>query len=121
MFCRHKQAESLSRTIRQPVSYGQQAKTPERAQMTNPGKTNPYDFNSAHIFKETSLSMFKSLYYLAGSFVIMGLMTSPLCAMPTKIEKKDSYKVEQVKKKKGKKAQKGSKKINMEILKDGYR
>jgi hypothetical protein len=32
----------------------------------------------------------------------MGLLTSPLYAMPTKIEKKDSYKVDLVKKKKGK-------------------
>ena len=63
--------------------------------------------------------MLKSLYYLVGSFVIMGLVSSPLYAMPTKIEKKNS--VDLVKKKKGKKAKKSSKKINMDILKDGYR
>lgn len=63
--------------------------------------------------------MFKSLCYLAGSFVVMGLLASPLYAMPTKIDTKDSDKVELVKKKKGKK--KPSKQINMEILKKGYR
>ena len=47
--------------------------------------------------------MFKSACLVAGSFVIMGLVSSPLYAMPTKIEKKDSYKVDLVKKKKGKK------------------
>lgn len=49
------------------------------------------------------MSMFKAVCYVAGSFVVMGLLTSPLYAMPTKTDKKDSYKVELVKKKKGKK------------------
>ncbi len=48
---------------------------------------------------------FKSLCYVAGAFVIMGLMTSPLHAQPLKLDKKGSYKVEQVKK--GKKGKKG--------------
>jgi hypothetical protein len=64
--------------------------------------------------------MFKLICCLAGSFVILGLLTSPVYAMSAKIDKGDRYKVELIKKKK-KKPQKASKKINMEILKDGYK
>lgn len=66
--------------------------------------------------------MFKSIYYAAGSLVIMGLMTSPIYAQPVQLDKNDSYKVAQVKKsKKGKKKKKAPQKIKMDVLKDGYR
>ena len=87
--------------------------------MVNPKKTNS---DASGFFKKPSLSAFKSICCLAGTFVVLGLATSPLYAMPTQIDKK--HKIDLVKKKKekkGKKMQKASNKIKMDILKDGYR
>jgi len=65
---------------------------------------------SNNLFKEKRMSLFKSLSYIAGSLVIMSFLANPVQAQPLQLDKKDSYKVEKVKKgkKKGKRAKKAA-------------
>src|SRR3990167_9443432 len=79
----------------------------------------PVKFQHHPTFARRHQSMIKSLCYAAGSLVIMGLLTSPLNAQPVQLDKKNSYKITQVKK--GKKKKKAPQKIKMDVLKDGYR
>ena len=67
-------------------------------------------YSSNNLFKEKRMSLFKSLCYIAGSMVITAFLANPIQAQPLQLDKKGSYKVEQVKKgkKKGKRAKKAA-------------